>query len=134
MPSQKKILNIVPRPSATLPVLRPIGEENFPATGNKGEVLDDKTPWGRNPFLTAEEEAGERPREGDGLQVKAIIMGWPKSVATIDGRTVAVGEKVGEETVQEIRSDAVVLERDGNRRILRVSEPSISIRVRDVKK
>lgn len=103
----------------------------------QGEVIDENTPWGRNPFLTEAEAArGNAPVTGvlEGLKVKSIIMGRPKSVATIDGKTVAVGEKIGEETVVEIRQDSVVLEMDGAKRILRVSEPSISIEVKEGKR
>lgn len=101
--------------------------------GGLREIVDEKTPWGRNPFLTEEEVArGSRP--GTELTVKSIIAGRPRSVATIDGRTVLVGEMVGEETVVEIRPDAVVLESEGRRRILRVREPSIVIDVKERRK
>lgn len=103
----------------------------------QGEVIDENSPWGRNPFLTETEEArskGTGPGGGEGLKIKAIIMGRPKSVATIDGRTVVVGEKIGDETVVEIRQDSVVLEIDGTKRILGVKEPTISIEVKEVKR
>ncbi len=83
-----------------------------------GEVVH----WGRNPFLTPEEEAtGGRPGT-KGLDVKTIIVGDDKSVATLGRYTVSVGENIGEEKVVEIRRDAVVLERNGRRRILRAAE------------
>ena len=78
--------------------------------------------WGRNPFLTPEEEAtGGRPG-AKGLDVKTIIVGDFKSVATLGGYTVSVGENIGEERVVEIRRDAVILERNGRRRIIRAAE------------
>jgi len=78
--------------------------------------------WGRNPFLTPEEEAtGGRPGT-KGLNIKTIIVGEDKSVATLGRYTVSVGESIGEEKVVEIRRDAVVLERNGRRRILRAAE------------
>lgn len=55
-------------------------------------------------------------------------------MATVDGRTVVVGEKIGEETVIEIRPDGVVLERNRRKRVLRVREPSISVIVKEEKK
>ncbi len=83
------------------------------------KAADERAQWGRNPFLTPEEEAtGGRPETG-GLEIRAIIVGQHKSVASIGGRTVAVGEKIGEEKVVEIRHDVVVLERDGRRRDLK---------------
>lgn len=83
---------------------------------------DEAVHWGRNPFLTPEEEAtGGRPGT-KGLVIKTIIVGDDKSVATLGRYTVTVGENIGEEKVVEIRRDAVVLERNGRRRILRAAE------------
>jgi len=77
---------------------------------------------GRNPFLTPEEETtGGRPGT-KGLEVKTIIVGDDRSVATLGRYTVSVGENIGAEKVVEIRRDAVVLERNGRRRILRAAE------------
>ena len=101
------------------------------ATGPRGETVDERTPWGRNPFLTEEEVKGPG---SDGLEVKTIIVGPPRSVAVVDGHTVLLGEKIAEETVVEIRSDAVILEREGRRRTLRLSEPSVSVEVRGGKR
>lgn len=103
----------------------------------KDETVDEGLSWGRNPFLTEAEEAQALGLAGAGLdrlKIRAIIVGRPKPVATIDGKTVMVGEKIGEETVAEIREDHVVLERDGKRRVLKVGEPSVSIEVKEVKK
>jgi len=49
-------------------------------------------------------------------------VGEDKSVATLGRYTVSVGEKIGEEKVVGIRRNAVVLERNGRRRILRAVE------------
>lgn len=89
-------------------------------------------PWGRNPFLTEREAAeGRGWRPDETLRVKAIIVGQPRGVATLNDRTVVVGDKVGEETVREIRRDGVVLEKDGRKRVLRIAEPSIAIEVKE---
>ena len=104
--------------------------------GSKGLALqptDEDTAWGRNPFLTPEEEAsGGRPA-AQGLVIQTIIMGRDKSVATLGGRTVVVGDRIGDEIVVEIRRNAVVLEKNGRRRILRAREFSgvtTSVRVK----
>lgn len=131
----KKTLTVAAKPSS--PSSGPQGtvNPNLPPVSVQSETIDERTPWSRNPFLTEEEEGAKgKSRGGDGLQVKAIIVGRPKSVATIDGRTVTVGEKIGEETVSEIRPDAVVLERDGHKRLLKVSEPAVSVEVQERKK
>ncbi len=96
------------------------GESQPKLSGVRG--TDEAVHWGRNPFLTPEEEAtGGRPGT-KGLDVKTIIVGEDKSVATLGRYTVSVGENIGEEKVVEIRRDAVVLERNGRRRILRAAE------------
>ena len=101
----------------------------------EGEVVNDQTPWGRNPFLTEEEVTGKREsKPNEYLQVKSIILGPPQSVATVNGQTVVVGEYIGEETVKEIRPEGVVLEKRGHERLLRVRQPSISIEVNEGKK
>jgi len=98
-----------------------VGKQTQPKlSGVRG--TDEAVHWGRNPFLTPEEEAtGGRPGT-KGLVVKAIIVGQDKSVAALGRYTVSVGENIGEEKVVEIRRDAVVLERNGRRRILRAAE------------
>lgn len=122
----------VSRPPAFSPLGREVRGESLPQVTVKSEVVEAQTPWGRNPFLTEKEEAEGRGWKGDeGLQVKAIIVGQPRGVATLDGHTVVVGEKVGEETVREIRPDAVVLEKEGRKRVLRIKEPSIAIEAKD---
>lgn len=98
------------------------------------QVVDERPRWGRNPFLTEEEEARAGEIKVEGLKIKAIIVGLPRSVATLDGQTVMVGEKIGEETVVQIRENAVVLERGGRKRIIKIREPSISIQAMDEEK
>lgn len=98
------------------------------------QVVDERPRWGRNPFLTEEEEARAGEIKVEGLKVQGIIVGLPRSVATLDGQTVMVGEKIGEETVVQIRENAVVLERGGRKRIIKIREPSISIQAMDEEK
>jgi len=94
------------------------------SSGLELQPTGEDTAWGRNPFLTPEEEArGGRPAT-QGLVIQTIIIGHDKSVATLGGRTVEVGDRIGEEMVVEIRRDAVVLEKNGRRRILRAQELS----------
>jgi hypothetical protein len=132
------------RPASQGQSLQPFAQHNEAPLGaaNPGESAqpiasdpqkDEALEWGRNPFLTPEEET-KKPSLPDGLQVKAIITGPPRSIATVDGKTIMVGDKVGEEIVREIHSDSVVLERAGEKRILRVSEPVIEIQVREGKR
>ena len=108
-------------------------QEGSKETAQSG-AIEESTPWGRSPFLTEAEAAKLVAGVQEGRRVKAIVVGAPKSVATIDGQAVVVGEKIGEEKVVEINQDSVVLEMDGVRRVLRVGEPSIPIEVREEKK
>jgi hypothetical protein len=132
-----KIASTIAKPQVPQAVPQGAARPKVPEVDNfnlQGEVIDENTPWGRNPFLTEEEATRGRVAGAGGMKVKAIIVGRPKSAATIDGKTVVVGEKIGEETVAEIHRDSVVLELGGVRRILRVSEPSIVIEVKEGKK
>ncbi|HEY2988013.1 MAG TPA: hypothetical protein VGL11_09825 [Candidatus Binatia bacterium] len=104
------------------------------AGGKQKEMEDENASWGRNPFLTEAEAAKLLAGGQEGLRVKAIIMGPPKPVATIDGKAVVVGEKVGEATVVAINRDSVVLETDGTKRVLRMGEPTISIEATEGKR
>jgi len=108
--------------------------QSFAESAAQSEPIDELSPWGRNPFLTEEEEAKAKDWGEEGLQVKTIIVGRAKSVATLDGRAVVAGEKIGGETVWEIHPEGVILEKDGRRRMLRLKEPSISIETKEGKK
>jgi hypothetical protein len=128
------------RPVATAPPspFAPVTPEPQPESSSqlalKGEPVAEQVLWGRNPFLTEKEAAEGRGWKPDEvLRVKAIIVGQPRGVATLDGHTVVVGDKVGDETVSEIRPDAVVLEKDGRKRVLRIAEPSIAIDIKEGK-
>jgi hypothetical protein len=130
---------ISPSGAAKLLARRPILEgataQGLPEVTGSDRGVVESTPWGRNPFLTEEEARAREPEpEVEELKIKAIIVGPPRSVATFDGQAVLVGEMVGGETVVDIRQDAVVLERDGRKRVLRIREPSISIQIEDEKK
>lgn len=119
---------------APLPQVSPA---QAPATASppaRRRASRDEGQWGRNPFL-ALEAATKRSAPMHGVTaVSVVIVGPDRSVATLDGLAVTVGEKFGDETVVQIRPDMVVLERDGRRRLLRVSEPRIPIRVTKGKK
>jgi len=116
-------------PSVLAAAANQLGKDGAEAmsTGSGSTVLmgrEQDIPWGRNPFLTPEEELrGGRPADR-GLTIQTIITGRDKSVATLGGRTVAVGDRIGEERVVAIRPDAVVLERNGRKTILHPKERS----------
>jgi hypothetical protein len=108
----------IPSPSdqATAPV-----RISIPASG-----------WGRNPFLTTEEIASlnapeeipvpievSAPAEPSALpqhELTGIVANQDVSVAVINSRVVRVGDRIGVETVKEIKSRSVVLESQGSTR------------------
>lgn len=127
----KKMTRAVSAPPVPQFSAEGVAGQTFAKAGAEKKVVDQSALWGRNPFLTEEEIRGEKPTSVD-LQVKAIITGKPRPVAMVNGHTVVVGEKVGDETVSEILPDAVVLEKEGQKRVLRTSEPFISIEVKEI--
>ena len=118
--------SIAQPPVAAVPV-------NVPAAG-----------WGRNPFLTSVEIAAfNAPPEPDAkpeavvektpepppvelpeYQVSAIISNRQGSWAVIDAQVFRVGDRIGIETVRQIRTEAVVLEHDGKTREVRLTQPA----------
>jgi len=131
---EKKSLGRVTKLRAQQPAVEEATAQMLPEVKTREQVVDERPQWGRNPFLTEEEEARAREIKVEGLKIKAIIVGLPRSVATLDGQTVMVGDKIGEETVVQIRENAVVLERGGRERIIKIREPSISIQAMDEEK
>lgn len=118
---------------ATREQAQPAVEKENVVMAPQAKVRAEASAWGRNPFLTEAETL--KPlipaREAVVPTVRAIIIGRPKPVATIDGKVVTVGDKIGEEKVVEIREDSVVLETDGGRRSLKIAAPSASIEVKE---
>lgn len=112
--------------ASSTPGLSPVGTNTvIPASG-----------WGRNPFLTRDEiNAANRQPEPEIVQtpvaapppepaaapsyaVTAIVYGPNGGFAVVNSRVVQAGDRVGMETVKEIKNRAVVLEYDGHTREL----------------
>ena len=146
-----------PRGSTPLPAA---AANPVPAGGQLGTPIVTATPddlrttipangWGRNPFLTRDEinqanklpvqEVAEVPAPTQPAApvgpptyvVTAIIYGPNGSFAVVNSRVVQAGDRVGYETVKEIKTRAVVLEYDGRTRELplRRTGPEIQIAV-----
>jgi hypothetical protein len=119
----------VVEPPQPAPVFSSVGARpNIPANG-----------WGRNPFLTRDEiNAANKQPEPEIVQapveaappppppvpapptytVTAILYGPNGSFAVVNSRVVQAGDRVGMETVKEIKNRAVVLEYEGRTREL----------------
>ena len=104
----------------------------------KREELEALTsgPWGRNPFLTPDEEA-VLPRQARPVdlsaefaprEVRAIVVSEGKRIANIDGHVVAEGDLIGKEQVLEIRPHAVVLGHGKRTRTVELTLPAAAVR------
>ncbi|MGH7424120.1 MAG: hypothetical protein ACREJ1_10665, partial [Candidatus Methylomirabilales bacterium] len=97
-------------------------------------------PWGRNPFLTPDEEAAHlgqaRPVDFSGefapREVRAIVMSEGRRIANIDGHMVAEGDLIGKERVLEIRPHAVVLGHGKRNRTVELTLPAAAVRATPV--
>ena len=97
-------------------------------------------PWGRNPFLTPDEEAAHlgqaRPvdfsAEFAPREVRAIVMSEGRRIANIDGHVVAEGDLIGKERVLEIRPHAVVLGHGKRTRTVELTLPAAAVRATPV--
>jgi hypothetical protein len=104
----------------------------------KREELEalSRGPWGRNPFLTPEEEAAHlgqaRPAdlsaEFPPREVKAILISEGRRIANIDGHVVVEGDLIGKERVLEIRPHAVVLGHGTRTRTIELTLPAAPVR------
>jgi hypothetical protein len=110
----------------------PAEKENV-AMAPQAKFRGEDSAWGRNPFLTEAETLKPLIPAGEAVvpTVRAIIMGRPKPVATIDGRVVTVGDTVGDARVVEISEDSVVLGTGRERRSLKIAAPSSAIEVKE---
>ncbi len=81
--------------------------------------------WGRDPFLHPgffEKEISTKPLKS-ALKLEAILEGDRGRVAIIDKEVVVRGDVIGNEKVQEIGKDKVVLIGTGSKRLLLLGEP-----------
>jgi hypothetical protein len=99
----------------------------------------ESTPWGRNPFLTLEEESapqhGDAKKEGDERKetttVQGILIGYHQRVAIIDHTVVTEGDWIGGEQIIKIDRGKVVLAMGKNQRVLVMEESPITISVKE---
>ncbi|MFA5275537.1 MAG: hypothetical protein WC417_01410 [Candidatus Omnitrophota bacterium] len=91
-------------------------EKSFSLTGEGLSVKryakrSNYSSWSRDPFTMG---APIKPIGEGSLDLKGIIWDEKLPLALINGRTVKIGDKVGSNTVVDIRKDSVVLN-DGSR-------------------
>jgi len=100
----------------------------------------DKALWGRNPFLTGEEIASLRKKKArppstvspkapiPQWKLKSIMISGSDKTAIINDHIVAVGDSLGDEKVLEINRDGVVLGGKRGKTVIKLKQPSVSIR------
>lgn len=108
----------------------------------------DQVPWRRNPFLTKEEMNSLRKKEAPTTssasevillpvfpqwEVKSILTSGSSGVATVNDHIVKAGDFLGEEMILEIKEGSVVLGSKGKRRVLRQRQPSVLIKVEEIR-
>lgn len=111
------------------------------AVDNLKLIALENKPWGRNPFLTPEEELSlqlsylkgiEGERE-NATAIDGILIGQTQRVAIIDHTIVTEGDWIGVEQVVKIDKTKAVLAVGKNRRAIIMEEPSITITVEEGK-
>jgi hypothetical protein len=89
---------------------------------SKQQMVKTNFIWDRDPFQlpkSVDEKRIEQPRIG--LKLLAILESNKGRLAIIGNDIVEKGDFIGDEKVQEIRKDSVILVRKGNRRVIPVA-------------
>ena len=129
-------LPIAPLPTTLLPAPTPSEDPETTAV-EPTEILAGQ--WGRNPFLTLDEIAALDPQpdvpiivplpdpnvpaptlapEMPAYTVSTIVSGDKGAWAVVGSRIVRPGDRLGAETVTEINSEGIVLEFNGETRVI----------------
>jgi len=79
--------------------------------------------WGNDPFRAIDKSTGyreivEKPR----WKLSGIVYNSVKPLAIINGKSVAVGDKLGNASIVEIRKTSVIVEHSGTRIMLKVTK------------
>jgi hypothetical protein len=120
---------IAPADAAATPaVSEDIARVSIPAVGwgrNPFLTLEElhalSTPPGREPAVAAEVEQAAAPPALPEHPLTAIVANQGSSAAVIGTRVVRVGDRLGAETVREIKTRSVVLESEGGTREISLS-------------
>ena len=111
------IANVVAPP--TIPVA-----SQMPPVEKSIDIAEMKNKsWGNDPFRAiykrnAGREIVEKPR----WRLSGIVYNSFKPLAIINGKSVAVGDKLGNASILEIKKESVVMEQSGTRVTLKVSK------------
>ena len=107
---------------------------------NLKRITVENKPWGRNPFLTPDEEMSIRltSSKGEGEDkepaiIKGILIGEKQRVAIIDHKIVTEGDWIGAEQVVRIDKDKVVLTLGKSQRVITMEKSPVSIIVEETK-
>ena len=134
-----------PEPAPPVPLAPATGQSPAaPIASAPNSISIPPNGWGRNPFMTIEEIATMnhtdeppvaivapepiQPAALPELALSGIISNRDGFVAIIDSRVVRVGDRVGSETIKEIKSGSVVLESGGNTREIMLKSTGVDVR------
>ena len=109
---------------------------------NLKRITLENKPWGRNPFLTPEEELslqtryrkGDKDKESEATTIHGIFISQNQRIAIIDHTIVTEGDWIGSEQVVKIDNNKAILATGKNRRSIVMDEPSIAISVEEREK
>ncbi len=96
----------------------------MPAVEKSIDVAEMKRKsWGNDPFRAIDKSSGnsetvEKPR----WKLSGIVYNSIKPLAIINGKSVAVGDKLGSASIVEIKKESVIVEHSGMRVTLKVSK------------
>ena len=97
---------------------------HMPAVEKSIDVAEMKSKsWGNDPFRVTDKKTGyietvEKPR----WRLSGIVYNSIKPLAIINGKSVAVGDNVGNASIVEIKRESVIVEHSGTRITLKVSK------------
>lgn len=136
----------LPEPAAAPAPQLPANLTGAPSDLNQPHSSIPASGWGRNPFLTRDEinranqpervpivEAAPvrqaEPTPPPKYAVTAIVYGPRGTLAVVNSRVVQQGDHVGFEIVKEIKTNAVVLEYEGQTRELPLKKPGGTVQL-----
>ncbi len=116
-------------PAITMPAPAPASQEAAKSPGTQPLNLSSRQEagaggWGRDPFVSSwlnessPNLTSAAVMNEEALTVNLILISATKKIAAINHRICQEGDMVGDEKIVSIKRDAVVLEKNGARRVL----------------
>jgi len=122
LPKDKENQNGIISP-VVAPAVMPVASQ-MPPVEKAIDVAEMKNKnWGDDPFRSMEKKTGTHDTVGKPRwRLSGIVYNSFKPLAIINGKSVAVGDKLGNASIVEIKKESVVMEQSGTRVTLKVSK------------